>query len=173
MQTLLGGLTEHVGWLAFDGGRHAEAQYWWLEALHEARLAAGPRDEDPPWLAWWDEADLAWHEMCAAQNLGKLSLAERCSRTALAAVQPEYPRDRVLYLTHRAEVLIGQRSIEEAVATAAQAVEGASEVSSGRVDARIGRVRAELARYADQPRVAEFLDWSGQVMAMQANTSAL
>jgi hypothetical protein len=246
LHTLDGEMTEHAGWLAFESGRQAEARYWWLEALHTARLTdddqvlvvvlgsmaqqaselgrpleaielaqaaqqaakpwgtprlqsvllawealgharggderaceqalhragtllgAGRRDADPQWLAWWDEADLAWHEMYAAQNLGKLSLAERCSRTALAAVRPEYPRNRVLYLTHRAELLVGQRNIEEAVFTAGQAVVGASEVSSARIDTRIARVRTELTRYANQPKVAEFLDWSGQIMATKA-----
>ncbi len=251
LHTLAGELTEHAGWLAFDGGRQTEARYWWREALHAARLAdddrvsvvvlgsmsqqaselgrpreaielaqaaqeaakqwgtprlhsvllawealgharggderasmqalhragellgAGRRDADPPWLAWWDEADLAWHEMRAAQSLGKLPLAERCSRTALVAVRPEYPRNRVLYLAYRAEVLVAQRSIEEAVSTAVQAVLGASEVSSARIDARIGRVRAELAHYSDQPKVAEFLDWSGQIMMTKANGPAV
>lgn len=145
------------------------------QALHRAGalLGAGRRDDDPPWLAWWDEADFAWHEMCAAQNLGNLPLAERCSRTALTAVRPEYPRNRVLYHAHRAEVLVNQRSIEEAVSTATQAVVGASEVSSARIDARIGRVRTELSRYSDQPKVADFLEWSAQVMTMKTNGSAL
>ncbi|MGH3568444.1 MAG: hypothetical protein ACRDRH_20935 [Pseudonocardia sp.] len=249
LHTLAGQLTEHLGWLAFDAGRPAEARYCWLEALHAARqvgddrvsvvvlgsmsqqaselgrpteaieaaqaaqqaakqwgtprlhsvllawealghaqdgderasgqalnragtlLGAGRRDEDPPWLVWWDEADLAWHAMRAAQNLGKLPLAERCSRDALATVRPEYQRNRALYLACRAEVLVGQRSIEEAVSTAVQAIVGAGEVNSARIDARINTVRAELARYSDKPEVAEFLDWSATVLAAQAKMS--
>ncbi|MGH3939918.1 MAG: helix-turn-helix domain-containing protein [Pseudonocardiaceae bacterium] len=145
-------------------------------ALHQADalLGSGPHDDDPSWVSsWGDEAGLACLEMRAALSLRELPLAERCSRTALAAVRPEYPRSRVLYMAYRAEVLVEQRSIEEAVATAAQAVEGAIDVSSARIDTRIGRVRAELARYSDRPRVAEFLDWSGQVIAMKANGSAV
>jgi hypothetical protein len=38
LHTLDGELTRHVGWLAFDAGRPAEARYWWLEAAHTARL---------------------------------------------------------------------------------------------------------------------------------------
>lgn len=56
---------------------------------------------------------------------------------------------------------------------AVQAVEGASDVSSARIDARLGQVRAGLARYSDQPKVAEFLDWSGQMMGAKANGSAV
>jgi len=36
---VLGGVTEHAGWLAYDAGRHADARRWWLEALHQAQLA--------------------------------------------------------------------------------------------------------------------------------------
>lgn len=158
---------------ALGYSRAGDEQASW-HALHQAGvlLGAGPQDDDPSWLYFWDEADLACGEARAALYLGDLPTAERCSRTALAAVRPEYPRNRTSYLAQRAELLVGQRSIEEAVATATQAVVGASEVSSARIDARIGQVRAELARYTDQPKVVEFLDWSAQVMATKSNGSA-
>ncbi|MGH3916964.1 MAG: helix-turn-helix domain-containing protein [Pseudonocardiaceae bacterium] len=144
-------------------------------ALHEAGalLESGPHDDDPSWLYSWDEAQLACIEMRAALALDQLPLAERCSRTVLAAVRSEYPRSRVLYLTYHAGVLIQQRNLEEAVSTAAQAVQGAREVSSTRIDTLVGQIRVELARYAAQPRVAEFLDWSGHVMATKTTGSAV
>jgi hypothetical protein len=37
--SITGEVTEHAGWLAFDAGRHAEARYWWLEALQAAHRA--------------------------------------------------------------------------------------------------------------------------------------
>ncbi|MGH4024051.1 MAG: helix-turn-helix domain-containing protein [Pseudonocardiaceae bacterium] len=247
LHTIVGELTKHAGWLAFDAGLQAEARYWWLEASHTARLVdddhllvgvlrllsqqagdldraseaidsaqaaqraakswgtprlrsnllvreaigharagdkkatlqvfhqaealfgAGPHDDDPPWLYFWNEADFACCEMRAALSMGELPVAERRIRTALGAVRPEHARNRTSYLTHQAAVLVEQRSIEEAISTAAQAVEGASELSSARIDARIGRVRAELSRYSDQLKVAEFLDWSGQIMKTKVN----
>lgn len=144
-------------------------------AFHEAGtlLGAGRRDDDPSWLDFaWDEADFASCEMLAARQLGELSLADRCIRNALAAVGPEHPRNHTLYLTNHADVLVAQQRIEEAVAVATQAVVGASEVSSARVNARIERVRAELARYSANPEVAEFLAWSGDILATKANVSA-
>lgn len=54
-----------------------------------------------------------------------------------------------------------------------QAVQSASEVSSARIDTLIGRVRTQLARYANQPQVADFLDWPGQIMATKATGSAV
>ncbi|MGH3917268.1 MAG: helix-turn-helix domain-containing protein [Pseudonocardiaceae bacterium] len=150
-----------------------EQATWQVFHQAEALFGAGPHDDDPPWLYFWDEADLACCQMRAALALGQLPLAERCSRTALTAVRPEHSRNRVSYLTHHAAVLVEQRNIEEAVFTAAQAVQDASELSSARIDARIGRVRTELTRYSDQPKVAEFLNWSGQIMATKANRSVL
>ncbi len=162
--SITGEVTEHAGWLAFDAGRHAEARYWWLEALqaahransndvttvalasmslqaatqgraHEAidtahaaqraararltprlrsilharealgharnhdakpaqralgqaatQLEHGRHDDDPAWLDFWDHADLAWHTMLAAVDLGDLPGAEQAARGALAAV---------------------------------------------------------------------------------------
>ncbi|MGH3943035.1 MAG: helix-turn-helix domain-containing protein [Pseudonocardiaceae bacterium] len=143
-------------------------------ALHQAGTLLGsePHDDDPPWLTFWDEADFGCCEARAALSLGQLPLAERSSRTALATVRPEYSRNRVSYLTCRSEVLVKQHDLGEAVVTAAQAVEGASDVSSARIDARIDQLRAELVRYSDQPRVAEFLDWSSQIMGVKTNGSA-
>ncbi len=136
------------------------------QAFHHAHtlLGSGRHDEDPYWLAFWDEADLAACETRAALHLGEFATAERSSRTALATVQPEYARNRASYLASRTLVLVGQRSIEVAVATATQAVVATSEISSSRVTARIGQVRAALTRYSDQPTVAEFLDWSAQTL---------
>lgn len=163
--------------LAMEALGHARAgdqrASWQAFQQAGALFGAGSHDDDPAWLYFWDEADFACLEMRVAQSLGELPLAERCGRTALAAVRPEYARNRVSYLAYRAEVLVEQRSIEEAVSTASQAVMGAGEVSSARIDASIGQVRAELARYSDQPEVAEFLDWSGQIMTTKASGSAL
>jgi hypothetical protein len=155
---------------AFAHSRAGNEQATW-HALHRAGklFGSGFHDDDPSWLYFWDEADLRCCETRAALSLGQLPLAERSSRSALAAVRPDYPRNCVSYLTYRVEVLVGQRNIEEAVFTAGQAVVGASEVSSARIDTRIAQVRKELARYANQPKVAEFLDWSGQIMATKAN----
>ncbi|MGH3916961.1 MAG: helix-turn-helix domain-containing protein [Pseudonocardiaceae bacterium] len=166
----------HSNLLSLEAFAHSQAgdhRATW-RALHQAEklLDSGRHDDDPPWLDFWDEADLACIEMRAAMSLRQLPLAERRSRTALTVVRPEYSRNRVSYLTHHAAVLIEQQSIEEAVYTAALAVEDASEISSARIDTRLAQVRRGLAQYSDQPRVAEFLDWSGQAMAAKVSGSA-
>lgn len=39
LQELAGLTAQHAGWLAFDSGRHDDAQRWWLEAMKWSRLA--------------------------------------------------------------------------------------------------------------------------------------
>jgi hypothetical protein len=148
------------------GNEHAAWQ-----ALHQADalLGTGSHGDDPQWLDFWDEADLACIETRVAQSLGQLPLAERRIRAAINTVRPEYQRNRTSYLARHSTVLLEQRNLEEAVSTAAQAVVGASDVSSARIDAQISQVRGDLSPYSDQPTVAEFLDWSGQIMAAKTN----
>lgn len=43
--SMVGELTEHVGWLAYDSNRQDEARRWWLEALHVSRLLDDSRVE--------------------------------------------------------------------------------------------------------------------------------
>ncbi|HCT75900.1 MAG TPA: hypothetical protein DGT23_04775 [Micromonosporaceae bacterium] len=45
LQSITGQATEHAGWLAYDAGRHAEARYCWLEAMHTARMADDAQTE--------------------------------------------------------------------------------------------------------------------------------
>ncbi|MGH3940698.1 MAG: helix-turn-helix domain-containing protein [Pseudonocardiaceae bacterium] len=190
LHTIAGELRRYAGWLAFDAGHQAEARYCWLEASHTARLVGDDRlfvatlkslSRQATELGRPQEGlDLAQAALQAARPWATprlrshlLSL-EASAYSRLGDKQATWhARNRASYLVYRAEVLVQQRNIEEAVSTAALAVEGAREVSSARIDARIGRVRTELARYSDQPRVAEFLDWSGQIMATKANRSTL
>lgn len=159
---------------AFAHSHAGDAQATWA-ALRGADelIGSAAHDDDPSWLYFWDEADLACCEARCAQALGQLPLAERRIDTALSAIRPEFQRNRAGTMVCRTEILVEQRNIDDAVATATQAVVGTSEVSSARLDARIGQVRRQLSHYADEPAVAEFLDWSGQVMASKTGTSAV
>jgi hypothetical protein len=45
LRTITGEVMEHAGWLAFSAGQDHDARYWWLEALHIARMANDPQVE--------------------------------------------------------------------------------------------------------------------------------
>jgi hypothetical protein len=44
-RTIAGQVMEHAGWLAYCAGQDYDARYWWLEALHIARMANDPQVE--------------------------------------------------------------------------------------------------------------------------------
>lgn len=240
--SMVGEMTEHVGWLAYDAERHDEARRWWLEALHVARLlddgrvetvvmasmslqagrrgsgreavdlaraaqkaardAATPRlrsllyarealghsrtrdqvatqralrragtelsrgrsDDDPLWLEFYGEADLAWHHMLAALDHNDLAAAERAIRDALANVDAAHPRNHALYLAQLADVLVAQSRIDEGLSVASRAVSRASDLGSRRVDLRVDAVRRRLAPYRRMPEVRSFLEWSAHLL---------
>ena len=39
LRSVMGQVMEHAGWLSFDANRSRDARYWWLEALHTARMS--------------------------------------------------------------------------------------------------------------------------------------
>jgi len=243
LRAVVGQLTEHAGWLAYDAGRQPEARYWWLEALHAARMAhdeqaevvvfasmslqagrtgqpreaaelaqaaqraarsrmtprlravllareavgyagggdragatcvlsqalteleRGHRDDDPPWLEFFDHADLAWHEMLAAADLGDLSWAERAARQALgSADEVDYPRNHALYLAQLADILAASGRVEEALPVTAQVVVRVPTLDSDRVTRQTTTVLRRLAAHRGDPQVRDLLDWAGQVM---------
>lgn len=240
--SMVGELTEHVGWLAYDAERHDEARRWWLEALHVARLlddgrveavvmasmslqagrrgagreavdlaraaqkaarhwgtprvrsillarealghsrsrdagsaqralrrasaelARGRSDDDPLWLDFYDEADLAWHRMHAALDLHDLAEAERAIRSALSAVGSAFPRNHALYLAQLAELLVIRGRLDEGLSVASRAVSRASDLGSRRVDLRVEAVRRRLVPHRRMPEVRSFLEWSAHLL---------
>src|SRR5262249_2412589 len=133
----------------------------------DALFDVGLHDEDLPWLHVDGNlpGNLACHQMCAAQALGEFPHAERAWHTVHTALGSTPTRSYTLYQARLAQGLTAQRRIDEAVSVAARAVVGASEISSRRIDVQIHRARAGLAPYSANPQVAEFLDWSAQVLA--------
>ncbi len=247
LQSIAGTLTEHAGWLAFDAGRHADARYWWREALKTARLTENPelstvvlasmslqaskadrsreavelaqaaqaaarprttprlrsillareargharagdasaarkafhqatvqldgerKDDDPPWLDFWGEADLACHEMMVAVGLHDLATAERAARAALASADEyAYPRNHALYLTELAGILLAKGDLDEALQVSAQAMIRGYDLDSNRFAARAYTLVEDFRRYDHQPLVKDFLDWASQMLAMTA-----
>jgi tetratricopeptide (TPR) repeat protein len=240
---LMGEVTEHAGWLAYDAGRHAEARYWWLEAQHASQIAGSPavatvvfasmalqasrlgqgqaaidtaraarravkpvqtprllsvlharealgyartgdrrrawraleraeslagaerRENDPPWLDFWGQADLACHRMHAAIDLGEAATATKAARAAVAAVDPvAYPRNYALYSAYLADVLVTQRAVDEAVPVAARAIASTSDIDSARILAQVASVLRKLSPYQDNKSVRELLAWAPTVL---------
>lgn len=117
-----------------------------LAALGEAeRLSevAGRRpDAEPPWIYFQDPARLQVQRALALRDAGDYRAAIALLEEAVAALPPEFRRDRGVYLARLAvaHVLAGDR--EAAVEVAGRARAAAGELGSARLGAELARVDA-------------------------------
>ncbi|MEV0196300.1 hypothetical protein [Nonomuraea sp. NPDC050691] len=141
-----------------DGDRRACAR-----ALNEARdlLAAGPHDEDPPYLYW---VDLGEVEMIAGSSALQLGDPWEAIRRFEAAIEAnyagddQYPRTHAIYLTRAADAHLALRDLDQAVAAAQHAVRCLGGVDSARSTATLEELRGKLAEYRHVPVIRHFLD---------------
>jgi hypothetical protein len=82
LHTTVAELLRLAGWLSFDSGRHAEAQRFFIAALHAAH-SAGDRELG---------ANVLGFMSCQAKDLGKYDDATKLADTALAGYKGASPR---------------------------------------------------------------------------------
>ena len=70
LRSVTGEVMVHAGWLSFDARRDRDARYWWLEALHTARMA-GDRDVEIVVLALMSLAALKYGRAREAVDLAR------------------------------------------------------------------------------------------------------
>jgi len=107
-------------------------------------------DLDPPWLNFWDGADLSSHEATAAGYLGNAKGAETAARTALALADSDrYPRNHAFYTTRLARILATTGNVDEAVPLAADAAMKAYDLHSHRLTNDVRDTMNALAVHRD------------------------
>lgn len=82
LHTTVAELLRLAGWLSFDSGRHADAQRYFIAALHAAH-SAGDRELG---------ANVLGFMSCQAKDLGKYDDATKLADTALAGYKGTSPR---------------------------------------------------------------------------------
>ncbi|MFG1708549.1 hypothetical protein ACFLIM_35650 [Nonomuraea sp. M3C6] len=140
------------------GDRHACAR-----ALHQARdhLAAGPHDDDPPYLYW---VSLGEVEMIAGSSALQLGDPREAIRHFDAAIDAnyagddQYPRTHAIYLARAADAHLALHDLDQAVAVAEHAVRCLGGVDSARSSATLDDLRDNLAEHRHAPVVRDFLD---------------
>ncbi len=118
----------------------------------------------PGWLRFYDAAEL--HGLAAVfhQRLGQYDLAEYRAHHALARLHPDLVRNRIYYTATLALSQAAQRNLEQACATADQALalSGAT-VASARIRTLFGQFRTRLSALAPyEPAVADWLHRPGR-----------
>jgi tetratricopeptide (TPR) repeat protein len=127
----------------------------YLDLAQKALERADPNRHRPTWVDYYDQAELAHLAMVASMHLAHWPEAEKHAHRSLAYVRPDLKRNMALVRANLAVAQLGQRDLEQAVATAQRVPEGMM---------RHARVRGLLDRFTEQvttlaPRNHEARDW--------------
>jgi tetratricopeptide (TPR) repeat protein len=156
-----------VGWVAYDSGEHGVAQRYLTQALAYARHADdhalgaersfdhATHDDDPAWLAYFDEAYLAARMAQCFRDLGEAGHAARYARRSLD-MDGRYVRGRAFNLTLLATAYAAQDEPERACAVGRQALDLTVRLTSARSVGYVRELVRRLRPRADVPAVREF-----------------
>jgi tetratricopeptide (TPR) repeat protein len=109
----------------------------------------------PPWLAFWDEAELTGLVALSGLKLGRYRDAEEGTRESLDLHPESKRRNRLLYTIRLAEAQLGARDVDRALATAGIALGEAVDSQSPRVLSYLDLLASHLSAW----RLPAVEDW--------------
>ncbi|MEV6813185.1 helix-turn-helix transcriptional regulator [Micromonospora sp. NPDC051296] len=122
----------------------------------ERQLGHSRPDDEPTWIRYLTPAYLADEIAHCFHDLGRPQQTQRHLSDALAALSPTHVRRVAIDTALLASSLAAAGHIDEACATAREAVDHAARTSSHRCLQRIVEVQADLEPYRCEPEVREF-----------------
>ncbi|MFH8554549.1 tetratricopeptide repeat protein [Streptomyces celluloflavus] len=143
------------------GGRAGLADRTGCErALAAARrlFAAGPREDDPEWMTFYGEAELAGLEAQCWSALDDRARAARHARRAVALQDPHFVRNIALFTAELADDLAHSGAPEEAAATGNRVLTLLTQVRSARIHTMLDGTARALRPHRSSAVVAGFLD---------------
>lgn len=133
-----------------------------LGRAEDALARVTPDTPTPPWLRFFNQAELAAIAARTYQALGRYQQAARQGELATSQVPPGYVRNRTLYMLGLADSLLSGREVEQAAARAGEGLGLAGQlrdgVHRGRVASRLRRLRARFAQWPDVPEARAWVD---------------
>jgi len=126
----------------------------------EADLARSRPGDEPAWIGYFREADLADEKAHCFFDLGLHELAQREATRAVDLLEPHRVRRLAIDTALHATSLARSRQIEHACAVAHQAIDHAATVASFRAAHRIVLMLAELQPDLDQPEVQAVTEYA-------------
>lgn len=144
-----------------------------LRSLAEMRTAfsCAEQQEEPLWISYVDEIEVAAQEGACYLDLGMADDADAALTNALdllAQKAPHRTRDQVHYLVRRARCSLLQREVERACEIATEAVLLSEAIGSARVTERLGEFCAALDPFGTCKAVREFRQLYAVVVAQRA-----
>ncbi|MFG3702014.1 helix-turn-helix domain-containing protein [Micromonospora sp. NPDC047620] len=122
----------------------------------EKELARSKPEDEPAWIRYFNAAYLADEIAHCFHDLGRPQQTQQHLGDALTALSPTHVRRLAIDTALLASSLAAAGRIDEACATARQAVDHAARTSSHRCLQRIVEVQADLEPYRCEPEVREF-----------------
>ncbi len=124
-----------------------------LGRAQEAMGRVGSGEEDPSWIYYFDEAELAAQAGACRLALKQYDAAQVQLCEALRLQDPSYTRDRTIYHVRLASTQLALGDVEHACALATDALELARRGSSQRSAAEIREFGRQLEPWRRDPRV--------------------
>ncbi|MER6589642.1 helix-turn-helix transcriptional regulator [Micromonospora chalcea] len=124
--------------------------------IAERQLARAKPEDEPAWIGYFDAAYLADEIAHCFHDLGRPQHTQRHLGDALTALSPTHVRRLAIDTALLASSLVAAGRIDEACATAREAVDHAARTASHRCLQRIVEVQADLEPYRCEPEVREF-----------------
>jgi tetratricopeptide (TPR) repeat protein len=123
-------------------------------------LARSRTDEEPHWIRYFGEADLADEKAHCFFDLGRYEQAYQETQAALCLLPPDRARRVCIDSALQAAALARAHQVEHACAVARRAIDTATGVTSFRAAHRIVLMLAELHPYADVPAVQDVVEYA-------------
>lgn len=145
-------------------GDGTESARWLAES--DRLLAKGAADGDEPaWLTFWGQADLACHRARAAICLGDFKQAQAAAQFALRECDGErYPRNQVIYASVLGSALVRDGHLDEAMSAMAPVVARVNSFGSRRILTETHTTLRMLDRQKGYQPVASFTNWARQII---------
>jgi tetratricopeptide (TPR) repeat protein len=145
-------LREAGGWAGLGDRRGSQA------ALGRARdlFDRGPSGDDPEWMTFFGEAELAGLEAQCWSALRDYAPAADAARRAVDLQNPHFVRNTALFCAELADNLAAGGRPEEAAVTGMRSLRLLGQVSSTRISGMLQKTAERLRRHDGEPEVAVF-----------------
>ena len=127
-------------------------------AMFRAEQAFDRSREQPDWVAYLDEAELAAKIAFCRAALGEPAWAVTSFEHALAGQRVAYQRNQALYSAYLARAHLANREVEQAANVGLGALDLAERVTSSRTRRQVGALRRQLGHYPTVPGAREYAE---------------
>ncbi|MFD5554338.1 hypothetical protein ACFWIA_10915 [Streptomyces sp. NPDC127068] len=124
----------------------------------QALFGRGASDDDPEWMSFYGEAELAGLEAQCWSALGEWSRAARHAERAVALQDPHFTRNTALYTAELADDLARAGRPGEAAAAGQRLISLLDEVQSSRIESMLATTARVLLPHRASTEVGGFLE---------------